>query len=141
MTNGTDEDHTRTLGIRNMVNPLPLWILIISGLFALIELMVGILLFISPQTMLETIDFTPKDTFFLAQMWAGRQLALGVILAYATFKKSIPMLTISYIFLLVMFLADLLAGVMQNDNSLIMAALAMSLVAAAMLFVLNRRNK
>ena len=121
--------------------PLPVWILIVSGLFALLEIMVGILLFTSPQSMLETIDFTSKDTLFLAQMWAGRQLALGVILAYATFKKSISMLTVCYLFLLVMFLGDLIAGVMQKDNTTIMAAVVMSVVAASMLFVLGRRNQ
>lgn len=121
--------------------PIPVWILIVSGIFALLEIMVGILLFTSPQSMLETIDFSAKDTLFLAQMWAGRQLALGVILSYATFKKSVPMLTICYIFLLVMFLGDILAGVMQKDNTTIMAAVVMSVVAASMLFVLSRRNQ
>lgn len=122
-------------------NSLPRWILIISGLFALIELMVGFTLFIAPESMIDTVDFNAKGVDFVVQMWAGRQVALGVILAYATLKKSAPMLMISYIFLFVMFLGDLVAGMMQKDSSLIVAALVMCVVSAVMIFILNKRSK
>ena len=37
---------------------LPKWILIVSGLFALMELMVSVSLCFSPQSVLETVEIT-----------------------------------------------------------------------------------
>ena len=119
---------------------LPIWILIVSGLFALLEILVSFLICFSPQSVLETVDLTAKGIDYLMYMWAARQFALGFIFGFATFKKSIPMLTIAYIFFLVMFVGDFLIGILQKDNSLIMSASVMCIVSAAMLFVLNRRS-
>ncbi|MEK7264289.1 MAG: hypothetical protein AAB071_07260, partial [Bacteroidota bacterium] len=70
----------------------------------------------------------------------SRQFALGFIFAFATFKKSIPMLTIAYIFFLVMFVGDFFIGISQKENSLIIAALVMCVISSAMLFVINKAN-
>ena len=119
---------------------MPKWILIVSGLFALLELMVSLLLCFSPESVAETVDLNAKGVDFLIYMWAARQFALGFIFAFATFKKSIPMLTIAYIFLLVMFVGDFLIGISQKDNSLIIAALVMCIISSAMIFALNKRK-
>ena len=119
---------------------LPKWILIVSGLFALLELVVSVSLFISPESVLETVDLKAKGVDFLIYMWATRQFALGFIFAFATFKKSIPMLTIAYIFFLVMFVGDLFIGISQKQNSLIISALVMCIVSAVMIFAINRRK-
>ena len=119
---------------------LPKWILIVSGLFALLELMVSFSLCFSPQSVLETVDLNAKGVDYLIYMWAARQFALGFIFAFATFKKSIPMLTIAYIFFLVMFVGDLFVGISQKENSLIIAAIVMCIISSAMLFAINRRN-
>ena len=119
---------------------LPKWILIVSGLFALLELMVSLLLCFSPESVAETVDLNAKGVDFLIYMWAARQFALGFIFAFATFKKSIPMLTIAYIFLLVMFASDFFIGISQKDNSLIIAALVMCIISSAMIFALNKRK-
>ncbi len=119
---------------------LPLWILIVSGLFALLEILVSFLICFSPQSVAETVDLTAKGVDYLMYMWAARQFALGFIFGYATFKKSIPMLTIAYIFFLVMFVGDFLIGISQKENSLVMSAIVMCIVSAAMLFVINRRR-
>ena len=39
---------------------LPKWILIVSGFFALMELMVSVSLYFSPQSVLETVDLSAK---------------------------------------------------------------------------------
>lgn len=119
---------------------LPLWILIVSGLFALLEILVSFLICFSPQSVLESVDLNAKGVEYLMYMWASRQFALGVIFAFATFKKSIPMLTIAYIFFLVMFVGDLLIGISQKENSLIMSAIVMCIISSAMLFAINRRR-
>ncbi len=119
---------------------LPLWILIVSGLFALLEILVSFLICFSPQSVLETVDLTAKGVDYLMYMWAARQFALGFIFGFATLKKSIPMLTIAYIFFLVMFVGDFLIGISQKENSLIMSAIVMCIISAAMLFVINRRR-
>ena len=119
---------------------VPKWILIISALFALMELMVSVSLCFSPQSVLETVDLNAKGVDYLIYMWAGRQFALGFIFGFATFKKSIPMLTIAYIFFLVMMVGDFFIGISQKENSLIIAALVMCIICSALIFALNKRR-
>lgn len=126
--------------MNNKKNSLPNWILIVSAIFALIEILVSVALFISPESMLDTVDHSAKGVEFLIYMWAVRQLALGIIFGFATFRRSIPMLTIAYIFLLVMFAGDCFIGIWQGEPSLIFSALVMSVIASAMLFALNRKS-
>jgi hypothetical protein len=120
--------------------PLPKWILIVSGFFALLELTVSALICFSPESVLETVDLTAKGIVYLMYMWAARQFALGFIFGYATFKRSIPMLTIAYIFFLVMFVGDFFIGILQKENSLIVSALVMCAISAALLFAINKRR-
>jgi len=119
---------------------LPIWILIVSGLFALMELIVSISLCIAPESVLETVDLSAKGVDYVIYMWAARQFALGFIFAFATLKKSIPMLTIAYIFFLVMFVGDFIIGILQKENSLIISAIVMCIISSAMIFVINKRR-
>jgi len=119
---------------------LPKWILIVSGIFALLELMVSFSLCFSPQSVLETVDLSAKGVDYVIYMWAARQFALGFIFAFATLKKSVPMLTIAYIFFLVMFVGDFLVGISQKENSLIIAALVMCTISSAILFAINKHK-
>jgi len=119
---------------------LPKWILIISGFFALLEIMVSILLCYSPQSVVQSVDLNAKGVDYLIYMWAARQFALGFIFGYATFKKSVPMLTIAYIFFLVMMVGDLFIGISQKENSLIIGALLMGIISSALIFVINKRK-
>ena len=120
---------------------LPKWILIVSGLFALLELMVSLSLCFSPQSVLHnTVDLNAKGVDYLIYMWAARQFALGFIFGFATFKKSIPMLTIAYIFFLVMIVGDLFIGISQKDNSFIIGALVMCIISSALIFAINKRK-
>jgi hypothetical protein len=120
---------------------LPKWILIVSGLFALLEVMVSFLLCFSPESVVETVDLNAKGVDYLIYMWAARQFALGFIFAFATFKKSIPMLTIAYVFFLVMFVGDFIIGILQKENTLIISALIMCIISSALIFAINKRNK
>jgi hypothetical protein len=120
--------------------PLPTWILIVSGFFALMEIGVSISICISPQSVLENVDVGAKGVEYLANMWAARQFALGFIFAFATFKKSVPMLTIAYIFFLVMFIGDLVIGIVHKENPLVISALVMCAVSSALLVALNKRK-
>ena len=119
---------------------LPKWILIVSGLFALLEIVVSISLCFSPKSVLETVDIKAKGVDYLICMWAVRQFALGFIFGFATFKKSIPMLTIAYIFFLVMFVGDFFIGISQKNNSLIIGALVMCIISSALIFAINKRK-
>lgn len=119
---------------------VPKWILIVSGFFALMELMVSVSICFSPQSVLETVDLNAKGVDYLIYMWAARQFALGFIFAFATLKKSIPMLTIAYVFFLVMFVGDFFIGISQKENSLIISALVMCIISSVMIFALNKRK-
>lgn len=118
---------------------LPNWILIVSGLFALLELLVSIALFVSPESMLETVDLNASGVAYLINMWATRQLALGIIFGFATIKKSIPMLTCSYLFLLIVLLGDLYLGISKNEMPLILSAFIMTGVVGTVLYMLNKK--
>jgi hypothetical protein len=120
--------------------PLPKWILIVSGLFAVLEILVSLSLFFSPQSVMETVDLSAKGVDYLIYMWATRQLAVGIIFGFATIKKSIPMLTIAYIYLLVMFIGDFFIGFSQSSNALIISALVMCIISLVLLVALNRRS-
>ena len=119
---------------------LPKWILIVSGLFAALEIWVSFQLCYSPQSVVESVDLSAKGVEYLIYMWAARQFALGFIFAFATFKKSVPMLTIAYIFFLVMFVGDFFVGISQKENPLIISAVVMCVISSAMLFALNRKK-
>jgi hypothetical protein len=119
---------------------LPKWILIVSGIFALLEIMVSLSLCFSPEAVVETVDLDAKGVHYLIYMWAARQFALGVIFAYAVFKRSAPMLTITYIFFLVMFVGDLLIGIIQKENSLVIAGLVMIAISSGMLYAINKKK-
>lgn len=119
---------------------LPKWILIISGLFALMEIIASVSLYISPKSVLDTVDLDAKGVNYVVNMWAVRQFALGFIFAFATFKKSTPMLTIAYIFFLVMFIGDFIIAISQKDNTLIISALVMCIISSAMIFAINKKK-
>jgi len=119
---------------------LPIWILIVSGLFALMELMVSVSLCVAPESVLETVDLSAKGVDYVVYMWAARQFALGFIFAFATIKKSVPMLTIAYIFFLVMFVGDFFIGILQKENSLIISAVVMCIISSALIFVINKKK-
>lgn len=119
---------------------LPKWILIVSGLFALLGLMVSSSLCFSPQSVLQTVDLNAKGVEYIIYMWAARQFAVGFIFGFATFKKSIPMLTIAYIFFLVMNIGDFFIGISQHDSSLYIGALVMCIISSTMIFAINKRK-
>lgn len=120
---------------------IPNWILIVSALFAVMELMVSISLYFAPESVLETVDLKAKGVEYVVHMWAVRQFALGFIFAFAAIKKSVPMLTIAYLFFLVMFIGDLCIGIAQKETGLIAAALLMCAISSLMLVVLMRRTQ
>ena len=120
---------------------LPKWILIVSGLFALLGLMVSSSLCFSPQSVLQTVDLNAKGIDYLIYMWAARQFAVGFIFGFATLKKSIPMLTIAYIFFLVMNVGDFFIGISQHDSSLYIGAGVMCIIASTMLYFINKQSK
>ena len=119
---------------------LPKWILIVSGLFALLELMVSILLCYSPESVVDTVDLSARGVNYLIYMWAARQFALGFIFAFATIKKSAPMLIIAYIFFLVMFIGDLMIGISQKQSSLIIGAVVMCIISLIMILAISKRK-
>lgn len=119
---------------------LPKWILIVTMVFALMEIMVSLSLFFSPQSVVETVDLKAKGVDYLLYMWATRQFALGFIFAFAAIKKSVPMLSIAYVFFLVMFIGDGIIGILQKETPMIIAAVVMCLISSLMLVALNKRK-
>jgi hypothetical protein len=121
-------------------NTLPKWILIVSGFFALMELMVSISLCFAPGEVMETVDLSAKGVDYVIYMWAVRQFALGFIFAFATFKRSAPMLTLAYIFFLVMFIGDFFIGITQKETGLIVSAVVMCVISSGMIVAIRRKQ-
>ncbi len=132
------DDKLQTPIMKEGQKSLPKWILIVSGLLALLEIMVSLSLCFSPHSFLQNVDLNAQGVDYLIYMWAARQFALGFIFGYATYKKSVPMLTIAYIFFLVMIIGDLLIGIFQKNNSLVIAALVMCIFSSALIFAVNK---
>jgi hypothetical protein len=120
---------------------VPTWILVVSALFGLMELMVSLLLVFSPASVVQTVDVHARGVEYLIDMWAARQFALGVIFGYATLKRSAPMLILAYLFFLVMFAGDLLIGIAQKENSLVISAIVMCIVSAVMIYLISKRAR
>lgn len=125
--------------LAEMNKKIPLWILIVSGIFALMELMVSTMIYLSPEEIVENLDLQASGVSYLVSMWATRQFALGVIFTIATLKKSRSMLTLAYSFLLVMFIGDLFVGTIENESGLIYPGIAMVLVSGTILFFVNKK--
>ena len=115
------------------------WILIVSGIFAALEIMVSIMICVDPHAVIETVDVNANSMTYVLYMWASRQFALGFIFGFATFKRSRSMLTLSYIFFLVMFIGDCLIGIAQKEMPLIISAIVMCVIASTLIFALNKR--
>ncbi|MDX1959151.1 MAG: hypothetical protein SFU98_11300 [Leptospiraceae bacterium] len=120
---------------------IPKWILVVSGLFAMLGVIVSLTLLFSPESSLKTVDISGKGVGYLIQMWAVRQFTVGFIFTFATLKKSISMLTLSYIFFLVMNIGDFFVGISQNDSSLYIGALVMCIISSTMIFFINRTTE
>lgn len=120
---------------------IPKWVLIVSGLFALLGLIVSSTLIFSPESALKTVDLNAKGVDYLTQMWATRQFAVGFIFGFATLKKSIQMLTIAYLFFLVMNIGDFFVGISQQDSSIYIGALVMCIISSTMLYFINKQTK
>ena len=123
------------------IKSIPKWILIVSGIFALLGLIVSSTLIFLPESSLKTVDLKAKGVSYLIQMWATRQFAVGFIFGFATLKKSTSMLTITYIFFLVMNIGDFFIGISQHDNSLYIGAGVMCIIASTMLYFINKQSK
>lgn len=120
---------------------IPKWILIVSGLFTLLGLIVSSTLIFSPESALKTVDLNAKGVGYLTQMWATRQFAVGFIFGFATLKKSIQMLTIAYLFFLIMNIGDFIVGISQQDSSLYIGATVMCIISITMLYFINKQTK
>jgi hypothetical protein len=119
---------------------LPKWILIVTVLFAIMEIAVSVSLCFSPESVLETVDLSAQGVQYVVYMWAVRQFALGVIFAFAAWKRSSSMLTLAYLFFFVMFVGDFFVGVWQKETSLIISALVMCIISSIMIIAINKRK-
>ena len=95
----------------------------------------------APESVLENVDLQAKGVTYLIQMWAARQFALGFIFGYAVFKRSASMLTLAYLFFLVMFIGDFLIGMGQQDAATYGGAVVMGLVSSVMIYFINRKKQ
>ena len=123
------------------IHSTPKWILIVSGLFSMLGFFVTSTLIFSPESVLKTVDLNAKGVNYLIYMWAARQFSVGFIFGFAALKKSILMLTIAYIFFLVMNIADFFIGILQHDPSLYMGAGVMCIISSTLLYFINKPSK
>ena len=120
---------------------LPTWILYVSAIFALLEIAVSISICIAPESVAENVDIAAKGVLYLVYIWAARQFALGFIFAYATYKRSASMLTLCYMFFLVMMVGDLAIGILQKENALVIVAAMMAVISSAMIYAINKKSQ
>lgn len=124
--------------MKNTKKKIPLWILIVTILFASLGFIVSMVLLFKPENAIKTVDLSTQGIDYLIQMWAVRQFTVGFIFLYSVIRKSIPMLKLSYIFYLVMNIGDIIIGVIQNDNSLYIGASFMVVFSLSLLYFINK---
>lgn len=113
------------------------WISVGSLCIGLLSVFVGISLYVAPEVFLTTIDFTLQSSVYLSQMWAARQLAIGLVILFAVFKGSKEGLTVSLIAYVIMNIQDVLIGFNHADNGLFLGASFFTLVSLCMLWRLH----
>jgi len=123
-----------------MINSLPKWIMVVSGLISLLGLFVGISLYVSPGTFIDNVDFSSTGSRYLAYMWAARQIAIAAIIGFSIVRKSAVMLRISLIAYCLMNIQDVGIGIWQGDNGLSIGAAVFSLLSALMIVVLSKKD-
>ena len=74
-------------------------------------------------------------------MWAARQIAIAVIIAYSLFKQSASMLKIALAAYCLMNLQDVLIGIFHSDAGLAVGAAVFCTLSALMIFTLNKRQE
>ncbi|HRH62610.1 MAG TPA: hypothetical protein PLI68_04710 [Bacteroidia bacterium] len=116
------------------------WILLLSGLFTLLELFVSFTIWFTPEVVIENIDLTANGVQYIVRMWAVRQFALGGIFVYAIIKKSASMLRVAYLFFLLMFLGDLVIGILQHEMGLIVSAIVMCIISIVCMYFLSKNK-
>lgn len=124
--------------MKNTKNKIPLWILIVTILFASLGFIVSMVLLFKPENAIKTVDLSTQGIDYLVQMWAVRQFTVGFIFLYSVIRKSIPMLNLAYIFYLVMNIGDIVIGVIQNDSSLYIGALFMAVFSLTLLYFIDK---
>lgn len=118
----------------------PKWLRIASIIFALLAFIVAGTLIIAPASALTEVDLQAKGVKYLTQMWAARQFAMGAIFAVAAWKNSTTLISLCFIFFLVMNVGDFLIGLSQRDNGLIIGALVMCVISGIMLILAQKGN-
>ena len=123
------------------IKSIPKWILIVTGIYALLTLIGAVALIFSPETVADSADLTAKGVYYLIHIWAVRQFAMAFIFAFATLKKSVPMLTITYISLLVTSIGDIIVGISENESSFFIPAIVVALIASLMIYFVQKQAK
>jgi len=123
-----------------MAQAIPKWVTIASILITLLGLFVGGSLYYSPGASITGVDFSTKEVLLLAHMWAARQVAIALIIGYAVFRQSAPMLKISLIAYCLMTFQDVFIGVAQKDGALIGGSALFSILSAAMIYALGKKR-
>jgi hypothetical protein len=121
--------------------PVPTWILVLSGLFALLGLAVSTSLILAPASVLPNVDIQANGADYLIKMWAARQFAVGFIFGYAVFKRSVSMLMLAWLFFLVMNIGDFFIGIGQQDASLYSGAAVMCVISSMMIYFIHQKSK
>ena len=123
------------------IKSIPKWILIVTGVYALLTLFGAVALIFSPEKLVDSADLTAKGVDYLIHIWAARQFAMAFIFSFATLRKSVPMLTISYIAILVTAIGDFIVGISQSESSFFIPALIVSIIASVMIYFVNKQAK
>ena len=118
----------------------PTWLRIVGFVFAVLAFAVSSSLFLAPEQVLENTDLKANGVHYLIQMWAARQFALGCTFAFASMKKQTPLISLAFVFFLVMNIADFLIGISQKDNGLIIGSLVMCVIAGIILLLANKER-
>lgn len=124
-----------------MKRSIPIWVSIVAGILTLGGFAFTITLYIMPQNFFPKTDFSILDVKHFTDMWALRQFAISVLIAYALIRQDGIMLKTSLILVTLINLLTIPLAILRQDNNLIMESVVYTGIGVLMIFALIKREK
>ena len=92
---------------------IPRWITVYAGFLAVLGLIAGLLGFIAPQLFLPDVIIDPPQQQLLG-LYAGRSITMGLVMAFALYKRNPDYLFLAFLMRLLTELFDTIVMVRAN---------------------------
>ena len=111
---------------------VPRWLIVLAWLLAILTIATGAGGYFAAEAMFETIDLEITEAWFVVKTWAARNVAIGLFIAYAAWRRSKTALSMAFLLHLFVDIQDAIIGFYRpsvgpevGPMSLVFAALSL----------------